>query len=395
MTYNIYADNAATTRVCDEALAAMLPFFSEQYGNASGNYKIAMTNRKAIDQARETIANGIGATDRRHIYFTGSGTEADNWAIKGVAFANREKGNHIITTAIEHHAVLHPCDDLVRNHGFQVTYLPVDETGRVPIEALTAAIRPETILISVMFANNETGVIQPIRVIGAIAKAHQIIFHTDAVQALGHVPIDVVKDNIDLLSVSAHKVYGPKGVGALYIGERVNIRPLIHGGAQERHRRAGTENVAGIVGFGVAAELATKALESENGRLKKLTDMLIDGILENVPFAKLNGDRVHRMPHIANFSFQFIEGEGLLMFLDNCGIVAASGSACTSGTFEPSHVLLAMGGDEAASHGSLRVSLGRYNTEEEVTQVIEAVTKIVGQLRSMSPAYEAYLHDKK
>jgi len=382
----IYLDHAATTPVKPEVLEEMLPYFTNKFGNASSIYSIGRESKKAIEEARERVAKALGAMPRE-IFFTGSGSEADNWAIKGVAYANKAKGNHIITTAIEHHAVLHTCQYL-ESDGFEVTYLPVDENGLVSPEQVRKAIKPTTTLITIMFANNEIGTIQPIAEIGKIAKEHNIYFHTDAVQAVGNIPINVNELNVDLLSLSAHKFYGPKGVGALYIRKGVKITNFLHGGAQERGRRASTENVAGIVGLGKAIELATNNIEQYNKKLIELRDRTIEEITKKVPFVKLNGDRYKRLPGNVNFSFQFIEGESLLLMLDMKGICASSGSACTSGSLDPSHVLLAIGLDHETAHGSLRITFGEENTHEDVDYLMEVLPEIVQRLREMSPLYE-------
>lgn len=389
---DIYMDNAATTPVKKEVVDAMLPYFTERFGNPSSIYKKGREAKRALDQSRDTVAETIGSNSRE-IYFTSGGSEADNWAIKGVALGNKDKGNHIITTKIEHHAVLHTCQYLERN-GFKVTYLDVDEYGIVNPDDLKNAITDETILITVMYANNEVGTIQPIKEIGRIAKENNIYFHTDAVQAIGNIRIDVEELGIDLLSLSAHKLYGPKGVGALYIRKGVKLHPYIHGGAQERNRRAGTENVAAIVGLAKALEIAYKDLEIHNKKLTKLRDRLINGIKENIKYVKLNGHPEKRLPGNVNVSIEFIEGESLLLSLDMVGIAASSGSACTSGSLDPSHVLLAMGLSHDIAHGSLRLSLGDFNTEEEVDYVIENLIKIVKRLRDMSPLYEKVKEDK-
>ncbi|HPU41970.1 MAG TPA: cysteine desulfurase NifS [Acetivibrio clariflavus] len=382
----IYLDHAATTPVKPEVLEEMLPYFTNKFGNASSIYSIGRESKKAIEEARERVAKALGAMPRE-IFFTGSGSEADNWAIKGVAYANKAKGNRIITTAIEHHAVLHTCQYL-ESDGFEVTYLPVDENGLVSPEQVRKAIKPSTTLITIMFANNEIGTIQPIAEIGKIAKEHNIYFHTDAVQAVGNIPINVNELNVDLLSLSAHKFYGPKGVGALYIRKGVKITNFLHGGAQERGRRASTENVAGIVGLGKAIELATNNIEQYNKKLIELRDRTIEEITKKVPFVKLNGDRYKRLPGNVNFSFQFIEGESLLLMLDMKGIAASSGSACTSGSLDPSHVLLAIGLDHETAHGSLRITFGEENTHEDVDYLMEVLPAIVQRLREMSPLYE-------
>lgn len=386
MTRHVYLDNAATTPVKKQVLDEMLPFFTEKYGNPSSIYRLGQETRNAIDEVREKIAKVINAKPR-DIYFTAGGSEADNWAIKGVAYANRDKGNHIITSKIEHHAVLHTCEYLGKN-GFEVTYLDVDENGVVDIEQLKNSITDKTILISIMFANNEIGTIQPIAEIGKIASENKIYFHTDAVQAMGNINIDVEELNIDLLSMSAHKIYGPKGVGALYIKQGVKIHPYMHGGAQERNRRAGTENIPGIIGFGKAIELAYETLDEHNERLTKLRDKLIKDIKDNISYVRLNGHPEKRLPGNVNFSFEFIEGESLLLSLDMLGISASSGSACTSGSLDPSHVLLAIGLPHEIAHGSLRLTLGDFNTEEDVDYVVENLVKIVDRLRQMSPLYE-------
>ncbi|HOA55723.1 MAG: cysteine desulfurase NifS [Acetivibrionales bacterium] len=385
-TGNIYFDHAATTPVKREVLEAMLPYFEEKYGNPSSVYSIGRASKKAIEEARESVAGIIGA-EPREIYFTGSGTEADNWAIKGAAYANMKKGKHIITTSIEHHAVLHTCQYL-ESDGFEVTYLPVDEYGLVSPEQLEAAIRPDTILISVMYANNEIGTIQPIAEIGRIAKEKGIVFHTDAVQAMGNIRIDVSKLNVDMLSMSSHKFYGPKGVGALYVRKGTKLTSFIHGGAQERGRRASTENVPAIVGLAKALELADKNMDHHNEKLIALRDRTIREIEKNIPFVRLNGHREMRLPGNVNFSFDFIEGESLLLMLDLKGIAASSGSACTSGSLDPSHVLLAIGLSHETAHGSLRITFGDGNTDEEVDYLMEVLPEIVQRLREMSPLYE-------
>lgn len=389
----IYMDNAATTPVRTEVLQAMLPYFSELYGNPSSIYRTAGVSRNAINDAREQVAKAIGASSDE-IYFTGCGTESDNWALSGTCETYGKNGGHIITSAVEHHAILHTCRSLEKK-GYSVTYLPVDEYGTVRVEDLQAAIRPDTFLITIMFANNEIGTIQPIKEIGAIARERKIIFHTDAVQAVGHIEIDVKALNVDMLSVSAHKIYGPKGVGALYIRKGVRPGNLLHGGAQERNRRPGTENVPGIVGLGKAIELAAAELEEEEKRLTALRDRLIKGILEAVPYSRLNGHSVSRLPGNVNISFEFVEGEAILLLLDGKGIAASSGSACTSGDLDPSHVLLAIGLPHEKAHGSVRLTLGRYNTSEEVEAVIHDLPPIIERLRSMSPLYEDFRNSNK
>lgn len=385
----IYLDHAATTPVKPEVLEAMLPYFTEHYGNPSSVYKIAQRNKKAIDDARAIVAGHLGAQPNE-IFFTSGGTEADNWAIKGIAAALKEKGNHVITTNIEHHAVLHPCQYLEKQ-GYEVTYLEVNADGLVSAEQVEAAIRPETILITIMYANNEIGTIMPIAEIGAVAKKHGITFHTDAVQAVGQLPIDVRAQNIDLLSLSGHKFYGPKGTGALYIRRGLKLPPLLHGGGQERSRRAGTENVPGIVGLATALDLAYQDLEAKNAKLKALRDYLIDGIEARIPYCRLNGHREARLPNNVNVSFEFIEGESLLLLLDMEGIAASSGSACTSGSLDPSHVLLALGLPYEQAHGSIRFTLGENNTREEMDVVLAKLPPFVEKLRSMSPLYEDFV----
>ena len=382
----IYLDHSATTYVKKEVLDKMLPYFTDKFGNASSIYSIARESKKAIEEAREKVAKALNC-ENREVFFTSSGTEADNWAIKGVAYANRKKGNHIITTAIEHHAVLHTCQYLEKE-GFDVTYLPVDEYGMVSLEKLKEAITDQTILISIMFANNEIGTIQPIQEIGKIAKERGIYFHTDAVQAVGNIPIDVNRYNVDLLSLSAHKFYGPKGIGALFVRKGVNMNTFLQGGAQERGRRAGTENIPGIVGLGKAIELANENIEENQKKIKALRDRLIKEILEKIPYTRLNGHPEQRLPGNANFSFQYIEGESLLLMLDMKGIAASSGSACTSGSLDPSHVLLSIGLPHEIAHGSLRLTLGDENTEEDIDKVMEVLPPIVERLREMSPLYE-------
>ncbi len=392
MKKRIYMDNAATTAVKKEVLDEMMPYFSELYGNPSSIYELGRKSKSAIEEARQKIAKAIGAKERE-IFFTGSGSEADNWAIKGIAYANKDKGNHIITTKIEHHAILHTCEYLEKN-GFEVTYLDVDEYGLIDLEQLKSSIKENTILVSIMFANNEIGTIQPIEEIGSIAKKSGIYFHTDAVQAIGHVKIDVNTMNIDMLSMAAHKFYGPKGIGAFYIRQGTKIDSLISGGAQERKRRAGTENVPYIVGMGKAIEIAYKDMEKSNEKLTSLRNSLIEKINANVPYVKLNGHPEKRLPGNVNFSFRFIEGESLLLSLDMVGIAASSGSACTSGSLDPSHVMLSIGLTHEVAHGSLRLSLGDFNTEEEIDYVVENLVTIVDRLRQMSPLYENIKEEK-
>lgn len=382
----IYMDNAATTPMRDEVLQEMLPYFSQNYGNPSSIYSLGRHSKVAVEDAREKIGKAIGASTRE-IFFTGSGSEADNWAVKGIAYGNQDKGNHIITSKIEHHGILHTCEYLEKR-GFEVTYLDVDEDGLVNLDDLEDAIKDETILITIMFANNEIGTVQPIKEIGEIAKERKVYFHTDAVQAIGNLPVDVDELNIDLLTMAAHKFYGPKGIGALYIRRGVKIDPLITGGAQERNRRAGTENVPAIVGMGKAIELAIANLEENSARLISLRDKLIEKIFDRIDHVKLNGHPTKRLPGNVNISFEFIEGESLLLSLDMVGIAASSGSACTSGTLDPSHVLLAIGLSHEIAHGSLRLSLGDDTKEEDLDYVVEKLVDIVARLRSMSPLYE-------
>lgn len=389
----IYMDNAATTKVRPEVVEAMLPYFTEYYGNPSSVYEFSAEPKNAIAHARETIATALGAKSNE-VYFTNGGTESDNWALIATAEAYQAKGNHIITTKIEHHAVLHTCEYLEKR-GFEVTYLDVDEFGVVKLEELKKAIRPTTILISVMFANNEIGTIEPIKEIGEIAKEHGIFFHTDAVQAFGHVPINVDECHIDMLSASGHKLNGPKGVGFLYIRTGVKSKSFIHGGAQERKRRGGTENTPGIVGLGKAVEIAFATMEERTRKEKKLRDHLIERVMKEVPFTRLNGHPTNRLSNNANFAFQFIEGESLLIMLDMDGICGSSGSACTSGSLDPSHVLLAIGLPHEIAHGSLRLTLNDEITMEQIDFTVESIKKIVERLRSMSPLYEDYMRKQK
>ena len=389
----IYLDNAATTKTAKEAVDAMLPFFTEHYGNASSIYSLGAESKKAMTQAREIIAESIGATPAE-IYFTAGGSESDNWALVATAEAYASKGKHIITSRIEHHAILHTCDYL-KTRGYEITYVDVDENGVIKLDELKKAIRPDTILISVMFANNEIGTIQPIKEIGEIAKEHGILFHTDAVQAYGHVPINVDEDHIDMLSTSGHKINGPKGIGFLYIRKGIKIRSFVHGGQQERSRRAGTENIPGIVGYGAAVKKAFESLTERMNKETRLRDYLIGRIEKEIPYCRLNGDRVKRLPNNVNFSFQFIEGESLLIMLDMKGICASSGSACTSGSLDPSHVLLAIGLPHEIAHGSLRLTLSEENTKEEIDYVVDSIKEIVNKLRSMSPLYEDFVRKNK
>lgn len=389
----IYLDNAATTRTAPEVVEAMIPYFTEMYGNPSAIYSLGSAGKKAINEARRTIAGAVGAKPEE-IYFTAGGTEADNWAVKAAAESRGAEGKHIITTKIEHHAVLHTCAYLEKK-GYEVTYLDVDGDGLVDVRALKTAIRPDTILISVMFANNEIGTIEPIREIGSLAREHGILFHTDAVQAFGQVPIDVEEMNIDMLSASAHKLNGPKGTGMLYIRSDVKIRSFVHGGAQERNRRAGTENVPGIVGFAAAVRRAQRIMEEKARKERELRDYLIGRIESEIPYCRLNGHREKRLPGNANISFRFIEGESLLIMLDMRGVCASSGSACTSGSLDPSHVLLAIGLKHEEAHGSLRMTLSEENTKEELDQVVGHLKEIVQRLRDMSPLYEDFMKSRR
>ena len=389
----IYLDNAATTKTAPEVVEAMLPYFTERYGNPSSVYGVAAANKEVISQQRDVIAQVLGAKGNE-IYFTAGGSEADNWALKVTAEAYEGKGNHIITTKIEHHAILHTCEYLEKK-GFEVTYLDVDEDGVVKLDELKAAIRPTTILISVMYANNEIGTIQPIREIGEIAHEHGILFHTDAVQAFGQVPIHVDECHIDMLSASGHKLNGPKGIGFLYIRTGVKIRSFVHGGGQERKRRAGTENVPGIVGLGAAVKRAADTMAERTGKETELRDYLINRVLDEIPHCRLNGHRTKRLPNNANFSFRFIEGESLLIKLDMKGICGSSGSACTSGSLDPSHVLLAIGLPHEIAHGSLRLTLNEEITKEDIDYVVDSLKEIVGHLREMSPLYEDFINKQK
>lgn len=389
----IYLDNAATTKTAPEVVDAMLPYFSEYYGNASTIYSLGAESKKAMDHARQNIADSLGAKPEE-IYFTAGGSESDNWALKATAEAYASKGKHIITTKIEHHAILHTCEYLEKR-GFEITYLNVDRDGLISLDELKAAIRPDTILISVMFANNEIGTIEPIAEIGEIAKEHGVLFHTDAVQAYAQVPINVDEMHIDMLSASGHKLNGPKGIGFLYIRKGVKIRSFVHGGAQERSRRAGTENIPGIVGLGAAVERAMRIMDTKTRKESELRDYLIGRLENEIPHCWLNGHRTKRLPNNINFSFLFIEGESMLIMLDMKGICASSGSACTSGSLDPSHVLLAIGLKHEEAHGSLRLTLSEESTKEEMDIVAEEVKKIVQRLRDMSPLYEDFLKSQK
>lgn len=393
MNNMIYLDNAATTKIDHEVYEAMKPYFEEQYGNPSSIYSFAGKSKKALDEARETVASFLGAKPAE-IYFTGGGSESDNWALKATAEAYRDKGNHIITSKIEHHAVLHTCEYLER-HGFEVTYLNVDEYGIIKLDELEKAIRPDTILISIMFANNEIGTIEPVKEIGSIAREHGVLFHTDAVQAYGHIPINVEELCIDMLSASGHKINGPKGTGILYVRDGIKIGAFIHGGAQERGRRAGTYNTPGIVGFAKATELAAANMGQRMEKETVLRNYLISRVLKEVPYARLNGHTEKRLPNNVNFCFRFIEGESLLILLDQKGICASSGSACTSGSLDPSHVLLAIGLPHEIAHGSLRLTLSGETAKEEIDFVADSIKEIVGRLRSMSPLYEDFVKKDK
>lgn len=383
----IYMDYSATTPVKKEVLDEMLPYFTEHFGNASSHYSFGEEAKSGLEKARRQVASLINA-EASEIYFTAGGSESDNWAIEGAALKLKEKGNHIITSKIEHHAVLHTCEYLEKRHGFEVTYLDVDEDGKISLEELEKSIKDTTVLITIMFANNEIGTIEPIKEIAQIAKKYKVLFHTDAVQALANVKIDVKDLGIDMMSMSSHKIYGPKGIGALYIRKGVVIDNLIHGGAQERKKRAGTENIPAIVGFGKACELAENNFDSHVKHLTTLRDKLIEGIENAIPYMKVNGHRTARLPGNANFAFKYIEGEGMLLLLDHVGIAGSSGSACTSGSLDPSHVLLAIGLPHEIAHGSLRLTVGDFTTEEDIDYIIEQLPMIVERLRSMSPLYD-------
>lgn len=389
MSKFVYLDNAATTSTKKEVVDAMYPFFTESFGNPSSVYDFAAKNKKAVNDSRQTIADALHA-DVRDIYFTAGGSESDNWALIATAEAYENKGKHIITSKIEHHAILHTCDYL-ESRGFEITYIDVDENGILKLDELKKAIRPDTILISVMFANNEIGTIQPIKEIGEIAKEHDILFHTDAVQAFGQIPINVDELHIDMLSASGHKLHGPKGIGFLYIRKGLKLRSFIHGGAQERKRRAGTENVPGIVGLGKAVSIAVETMDERIKHETEVRDYMIEKIKKTIPYCRLNGDRAKRLPNNVNFSFQFVEGESLLIMLDMEGICASSGSACTSGSLDPSHVLLAIGLPHEIAHGSLRMTLSEETTIEDADYVIDKLQGIVAKLRSMSPLYEDFV----
>ncbi|MGL6107413.1 cysteine desulfurase NifS [Romboutsia sp.] len=390
----LYMDYSATTPVKKEVLDEMMPYLTDYFGNASSFHTFGREAKNALDKAREQVANLINAKPSE-IYFTAGGTESDNWALEGVAFAHKEKGNHIITSKIEHHAILHTCEYLEKNHGFEITYLDVDSEGRISLEDLENAIKDTTILVSIMFANNEIGTVQSIKEIGEIAKKHGVLFHTDAVQAAGNILIDVKELNVDLMSMSSHKIYGPKGIGALYIKTGTKIHTFVHGGAQERRRRAGTENIPSIVGYGKATEIAKANMENHIQTLTTLRKKLIDGILERIPYTRVNGSLTDRLPGNVNFSFEFIEGEGILLMLDMLGIAASSGSACTSGSLDPSHVLMAIGLPHEIAHGSLRLTIGDFTTEEDIDYILENLPAVIERLRSMSPLYDAAKNERK
>ena len=389
---NVYLDNSATTKTDEEVVKAMLPYLSENYGNPSSIYSIGQTARKAVEESRETVASILNCSPNE-IYFTSGGSESDNTIIKGIAYSYKNKGNHIITSKIEHPAVLETCKQLEKE-GFEVSYINVDSNGIVDLKELEEAIKPSTILISIMFANNEIGTIEPIKEIGQIAKSHGVIFHTDAVQAVGSINIDVQDMNIDSLSLSAHKFYGPKGVGALYVRKGVKFTKYINGGHQEKNKRAGTENVAGIVGLAKALEISHRDMEKHNKQIKELRDYYVQEVKQKIPYIKINGDLEKRLPGNSNISFRFIEGESLLLNLDLKGICASSGSACTSGSLDPSHVLLAIGLPHEIAHGSLRISIGKYNTKEEIEYTVSCLTEIVQRLRDMSPLWEKFIEEE-
>lgn len=386
----IYLDHAATTYVKPEVFEAMKPYFVQEYGNPSSIYSIGRSNRKAVEDARSSVAKSIGAAEASEIYFTGSGTEADNWAIKGAVLAQRKKGKHIITSSIEHPAVMATCEFL-KKEGYDLTIIPVDSEGLVDPGDVDRAIRPDTVLVTIMMANNEIGTIQPVKEIAQVCREHGVLFHTDAVQAAGNIPIDVKDLGVDLLSISGHKFYGPKGIGVLYIRKGVRIENFIHGGHQERNKRAGTENVPGIVGIAKALELAVENLETHSVKLSALRDRALKGITERIPFVRVNGSLEKRLPGNLNVSFRFVEGESVLLMLDMKGIKASSGSACTSGSLDPSHVLLAIGLPHEIAHGSLRLTFGEINTEEEVDYLVDSLVEIIGKLRNMSPLYEDFV----
>ena len=387
----LYMDYSATTPTKKEVVEEMMPYFTETFGNASSFHLFGREAKKALDMSRKRVASLVNA-DPNEIYFTNGGSESDNWALEGTAFARRDKGNHIITSKIEHHAILHTCEYLEKVHGFEVTYLDVDANGKVDLEQLKREIKDTTILVSIMYANNEIGTIQPIKEITEIAHAHGALMHTDAVQAAGNIPVDVKDLGVDLMSMSGHKIYGPKGIGSLYIRKGVRIHNLIHGGAQERKKRAGTENIPAIVGYGKAAEMAKENMEHHIAELTRLREKLIAGVMERIPHTRLNGHRTDRLPGNTNFSFEFIEGEGILLLLDQVGI---AGSACTSGSLDPSHVLMAIGLTHEWAHGSLRLTVGDFTTDEDIDYILEKLPPVIERLRMLSPLYNTYLKEQK
>ena len=390
----LYMDYAATTPAKKEVVEAMMPYLTDYFGNASSFHLFGREAKTVLDKARRQVASLVNA-DPSEIYFTNGGSESDNWALEGTAFARKSKGNHIITSKIEHHAILHTCEYLEKTHGFEVTYLDVDKDGKVDLEQLKREIKDTTILVSIMYANNEIGTIQPIKEIAKIAHEHGALMHTDAVQAVGNIPVDVKDLDVDLMSMSGHKIYGPKGIGGMYIKKGVRIHNFMHGGAQERRRRAGTENIPAIVGYGKAAEMAKENLENHMSELSRLREKLVNGVMERIPHTRLNGHPTDRIPGNTNFSFEFIEGEGILLLLDQLGIAASSGSACTSGSLDPSHVLMAIGLTHEWAHGSLRLSIGDFTTDEDIDYILEHLPKIIDRLRQMSPLYQTYLKEQQ
>ncbi|MDY2737138.1 cysteine desulfurase NifS [Intestinibacter sp.] len=388
----LYMDYSATTPVKKEVLEAMMPYYTTYFGNASSFHQFGREAKEGLDKARAQVAALINA-EPREVFFTNGGTESDNWALEGTAFARKDKGNHIITTKIEHHAILHTCEYLQKVHGFEVTYLDVDAEGKVDLDQLKRVISDNTILVSVMYANNEVGTIQPIKEITKIAHQYGALMHTDAVQASGNIPVDVKDLDVDLMSMSGHKIYGPKGIGALFVKKGVKIHNFIHGGAQEKKKRAGTENIPAIVGYGKAAELAKANMEHHVTELTRLREKLLNGIVETIPHVKINGHRTDRLPGNANISFEFIEGEGILLLLDQLGIGASSGSACTSGSLDPSHVLMALGLPHELAHGSLRLTVGDFTTEDDIDYILENLPKVIARLRELSPLYQTYLKE--
>ena len=388
----LYMDYSATTPVKKEVLEAMMPYYTTYFGNASSFHQFGREAKEGLDKARAQVAALINA-EPREVFFTNGGTESDNWALEGTAFARKDKGNHIITSKIEHHAILHTCQYLEKVHGFEVTYLDVDAEGKVDLDQLKSVISDNTILVSVMYANNEVGTIQPIKEITKIAHQYGALMHTDAVQASGNIPVDVKDLDVDLMSMSGHKIYGPKGIGALFVKKGVKIHNFIHGGAQEKKKRAGTENIPAIVGYGKAAELAKANMEHHVTELTRLREKLLNGIVETIPHVKINGHRTDRLPGNANISFEFIEGEGILLLLDQLGIGASSGSACTSGSLDPSHVLMALGLPHELAHGSLRLTVGDFTTEDDIDYILENLPKVIARLRELSPLYQTYLKE--